>query len=736
LLRRNPFNLLGATRRDNEARIVELANERALTLGQEVCQNARSELADLRSRLSAELSWLPDIPPDRGFSGPDKLAIEFCNTDPGLSPLTRANMLAAWIETVPAPVPESEIVRILLELAQAAEKIDPEVVMLDVNRDRLFANIPLVHDIRLVHVGLAARRQKFREVSRQLLNSVPTKALVRLLTELAARSTDKAQKRAPSLVEDIVADYETATQGFMERESYNVRKLAALVRLRIERGEREVSDLVETLCKVLRNWRFVIKPIQLINQSRGLIHSKSSRLGSQLESLAFELRNERLPLAVLSVVDCHLQEFGIQFQLPEGVPKTSTKVRENVSTEQQVIGDDAELRCDGAMMPKTPELPDRMKTPAQRQGIVVSPGRSDVERLNCALVSILEARRARDMTEERRSQEAADTKRASREELRKRKAARAAQRAAEAEQLTEADAGRRGGEEWRAREAVDMERAIRAEHEKPEAAERGDRAAQVDFGSVYQRGKDIKQDCAQGMTLYRRVAHEHSNIGLPYEHGSAVGKGKCSYSSPIGVVLKNRLEISASGLAWKGHFYKLEEVVGLRWGFWRPAIHLPIVRRYIIYIRTRSLGTVIRIGDADTYRAVVDRLWSTVGVRILSEHVKRLKEKDEIAFPGVLIRDDAVTLTYEKMFKIKEDRLAWDSVTVLSTDRYLTFMKDNDTILVSLSYTKIDNLRILEHLIGLMRTRGTLTISASLDLTDPRVDHFGAPPGAPPPILV
>jgi hypothetical protein len=214
---------------------------------------------------------------------------------------------------------------------------------------------------------------------------------------------------------------------------------------------------------------------------------------------------------------------------------------------------------------------------------------------------------------------------------------------------------------------------------------------------------------------------------LPYEHGS--GKGKDSYSSSIGVIFKNQLEISVAGLAWKGHLHKLEEIVGLRWGFWRPAIHLPTVPRYIIYIRTRSLATVIRIRDADTYGAVVHRLWSTVGVRILSEYVKRLKEKDEIAFPGVLIEDDAVTLTRKKRFRIKEERLAWDEVTVVSTDCYLTFsMKNNDTILASMSYTKIDNLRILEHLIGSMRTRGTLTISRSLDLTDPRVVHFGSPP--------
>jgi hypothetical protein len=699
-LRQNPFYLLGATRRDNEARIVELAKERALTLGQEVCQNALSELASLRSRLSAELSWLPDITPDRVFQSADKLGIEFCKKDSGLCPLTRANVIAAWIETAPATVPESEIVRTLLELAQASEEIDPEVVMLHVNRDRLIANIPPVHNIHLVHAELDARRQKFREVSCKLLKTLPTKALVRVLTELAKRSTNEAQKHPPPLIGDIMNDYESAAQGFMEGESYNVRKLAALVHLRIERGEREISDLVETLRKVLRNWSFVMKPILLINRSKGLNHSKSFRLGKQLESLAFELRNQQLPLAALSV-DCHLQEFGGTFQLSEKVPKARTKVSENVSTEQQVIIDDAESRYDGATKPNTAEPPQGMKTPGQRQGVVVWPRRSDVKKLTLPLVSIWEARAARDVAADSRSREAAETERAPCEQLRNPRAAGVAQRAPEAEQLTEADAGHRGDEERRTNGSADVERTIREEYQNPEAVERGDPAAQVEFGSRY----------------------------------SGVSKG--SYSSLVGIISKDRLEISAAGLAWKGHLHKLEEVIGLRWGFWRHAFHLPIGPRYMIYIRTRSLGTVVRIGDADTYSVVVDRLWSTVGNRILSEYVKRLREKGKIAFPGVLIEDDAVTLARKKMFRINEERLAWDEVIVLSTDRYLTFkMKEDDTNLTSLSYIKTDNLRILEHLIGLMRTRGMSTISGSLRPNGATSYPRRSTTGAPPPILV
>jgi hypothetical protein len=197
-----------------------------------------------------------------------------------LPPLARGNALAARIED--GSIEESEIVRTLLELSSSFDEIDPEVLMREVNEDRSIANFPFVEDNHLIHAELAARRRYYRDVALQLLDSLPTKALVRLVTELTERSTERGRKRASPLVEDIVDNYEDAAQGFMEGERYNIRKLLASVSLRAAR-EDEISDLVESLREVLGNWNYVIKPIQIVNQARGLDHPASRRLALQLE---------------------------------------------------------------------------------------------------------------------------------------------------------------------------------------------------------------------------------------------------------------------------------------------------------------------------------------------------------------------------------------------------------------------------------------------------------------------
>lgn len=60
-LHQAPFALLGVTTRDDRRRIVELAEDKSLELDHDVCQKARSDLTNPRTRLRAEIAWLPRV---------------------------------------------------------------------------------------------------------------------------------------------------------------------------------------------------------------------------------------------------------------------------------------------------------------------------------------------------------------------------------------------------------------------------------------------------------------------------------------------------------------------------------------------------------------------------------------------------------------------------------------------------------------------------------------------------
>ena len=62
-LHQSAFAVLGVTTRDDRRRIVELAEEKSLELDHDVCQKARSDLTNPRTRLGVEIAWLPGVSP-------------------------------------------------------------------------------------------------------------------------------------------------------------------------------------------------------------------------------------------------------------------------------------------------------------------------------------------------------------------------------------------------------------------------------------------------------------------------------------------------------------------------------------------------------------------------------------------------------------------------------------------------------------------------------------------------
>ena len=101
-LHENPFWILSASTRDNRQRIVELAEEKALVLDPDVCQRARATLTTPRPRLSAEVSWLPGVSPNRAWQIATALRGGFVDPviDAGLPPLARSNILSATFEVL------------------------------------------------------------------------------------------------------------------------------------------------------------------------------------------------------------------------------------------------------------------------------------------------------------------------------------------------------------------------------------------------------------------------------------------------------------------------------------------------------------------------------------------------------------------------------------------------------------------------------------------------------------
>ena len=292
-LHANPFFVLGVTTRDNRRKIVEIAEERSLQLDSDVCQKARSDLTNLRTRLSAEMGWMPGVAP----SVAEKL-VKTLSDNPktvravsNLSGLARANIMSAACELVAEDESVYSLVSFVCSFVDVVESIDPNQVLRDVNEDRSVAGFSEIQGINLVEEELQERRKTYRSAIKNLLDTLEPSKLIETMSTVVRRTVDNNQ-HVPVLLDDLVNSYEIETQGFLQKEAENISVLIRTVRDAAPRGAPAVGSLMDRLEKVSRNWHSVALPILVCAKSRGIVHGPSNVVANELRNLAVDLTNE------------------------------------------------------------------------------------------------------------------------------------------------------------------------------------------------------------------------------------------------------------------------------------------------------------------------------------------------------------------------------------------------------------------------------------------------------------
>lgn len=294
-LLQNSFYILNASPRDNRRRLVELADERSLLLDSSECMEARSELTNPRKRLSAEVAWLPGIGPKRAgemlslieSSPADLLAVD------NLSPIARANLLAAGLARLPDPNAD-DVAEWILKISWAFEDFDAGELSVIINEERVVSGFPEVLDLSVVEAEIQERRRYYRQVIKSALDNLPSKELVEAVTVAVESATDNGEEHGPILIADLVDSYEVEAQEFLDKEEASINLLVANLRTAVdaEHSDTRLALMVNQLIQVVKNWDTVAQPIQLSSKSRGLDHDASHRVAGLVRGLAIDMFNE------------------------------------------------------------------------------------------------------------------------------------------------------------------------------------------------------------------------------------------------------------------------------------------------------------------------------------------------------------------------------------------------------------------------------------------------------------
>ncbi|GGC67387.1 hypothetical protein [Chelatococcus reniformis] len=180
------------------------------------------------------------------------------------------------------------------------------------------------------------------------------------------------------------------------------------------------------------------------------------------------------------------------------------------------------------------------------------------------------------------------------------------------------------------------------------------------------------------------------------------------YGADLGSPFPGRVDISRAGLRWPHHHLPLERITRLSWGSRSNRLGgMPIGRVWTISVGDDQQCHVIQGGDRVVYASMVDRLWRTVGIRLYTRMLLRLRRGHVLALPGLNVSDDGVEVLRRQWFGERTERLGWDQVHVASTDEELLIQSKSDRrAYAALSYEKHDNVTILENMIWKLKDSG------------------------------
>ncbi|MDE0087378.1 MAG: Hsp70 family protein [Candidatus Poribacteria bacterium] len=301
----NPFFILKATQQIDKQRIIEQAEEQSLFLDQEKCRNVQNMLIFPRKRISAEIAWLPGVPPERiydilvlltssagnclgsrmptSITPADSLAAvlsrmpyadtyniadevldllkisedSFIEGHPieidnfvevskflgfdKLSPIARANLIAARMLRLPEYL--SDVVpEWILALAQTYDKINPSEVRKILNVERQESGFPEITGLSDIESAILNIRHYYKQVIKFVLESIYfPKERVQAVMMVVESVNDNDSSNLPILIEYAIDSYEDGAEMFLEKEEKKIEEYDKKLRIAAEYEEDELT---------------------------------------------------------------------------------------------------------------------------------------------------------------------------------------------------------------------------------------------------------------------------------------------------------------------------------------------------------------------------------------------------------------------------------------------------------------------------------------------------------------
>jgi hypothetical protein len=176
-----------------------------------------------------------------------------------------------------------------------------------------------------------------------------------------------------------------------------------------------------------------------------------------------------------------------------------------------------------------------------------------------------------------------------------------------------------------------------------------------------------------------------------------------NYSVEIGILMKDKLSISSKGITWKNKTYSLESITRVTWGATKHSVNgIPTGTTYTISFGDDSSTSTVETRKSSVYEEVIDRLWKTAGMSIITKLLKDFKTGQGLIFNNTTIWDDGVTLVKPGGWFSSDEKkkFGWSEVKIYSSNGSLVIESIKEKFFATaISYQGVYNIHFLEQLI-------------------------------------
>jgi hypothetical protein len=293
-LHKSAFNILEVSVRDSREKIIDQAENKSLLIDHEICNRAQSALNTSKLRVTEELNWLPGVAPNKAKKYLEELSQGLNPVDENLklNGLVKANLLAAYLQTLDDSVKDILIIPLIINLSEAVDSIEISEIAKEINADRTLAGYAQINDLEQIENELKDKKIFFTGLVKNFLNELSSKKLVSIVTKIVDESTNNGAGRAPSLVHEIVSRYEDETFQVLTKQIQDINDLINEIKADAKLGEKAITPLYDELEELVESWDVIAQPIQLSTKALGTDHKMSIDLAGSIRSLSVFLLKE------------------------------------------------------------------------------------------------------------------------------------------------------------------------------------------------------------------------------------------------------------------------------------------------------------------------------------------------------------------------------------------------------------------------------------------------------------